>query len=181
MRPKAVANGFTLIELMIVVAIMGVLAAIAVPSFTSFVNRSKTAETTGNINSMFKTAASYYAAELTSRGEVASVAGHCIVSDAGPTPVNPGKEKQPFDPDATFRAIGFNIADMVYYSYGIGTGGDGTSVCNNLPGRIDLYTFYAHGDLDGDTIQSTFELAAGSDSSNTLYHSRGFFIVRDSE
>jgi prepilin-type N-terminal cleavage/methylation domain-containing protein len=180
MRSRAVSKGFTLIELMIVVAIMGILAAIAVPSFAGFVNRSKTAETVGNINSMFKTAASYYMAERSGRGHVASVAGHCTVDDAGPTPAMPGKDKQLFDPDATFRAIGFNIADLVYYSYGIASAG-GLSACNNAAGRMDLYTFYAHGDLDGDTIQSTFELAAGSDSSNTLYHSRGFFIVRDVE
>ena len=54
-------SGFTLVELMIVVAIIGVLAAIAIPRFETYQLKSKTAEVKSNIGAIRVAEEAYYA------------------------------------------------------------------------------------------------------------------------
>lgn len=53
-------KGFTLIELMIVVAIIGILAAIAIPNFMKFQARSKQSEAKANLKSIFTAQKAYF-------------------------------------------------------------------------------------------------------------------------
>lgn len=179
---KRARAGFTLIEMMVAVSIVGVLTATAIPAFSGMVARSKTSEVSANLNSMFKLSSAYYLAERGAQGQSAPVTGYCSVDDAGPVPASPLNRKQQgdFGADPSYRALGFSIADYSYFSYGLASKG-GVGACANGPNTPDLYTYFAHGDLDGDGLWSTFELAAGTDQDNVLYHSRAFFISQEIE
>ncbi len=54
------SNGFTLIELMIVVAILAIVTTIAVPAYTGYVETAKTTEAWNNLNSLQLALEEYY-------------------------------------------------------------------------------------------------------------------------
>ncbi len=126
-NPPRRASGFTLIELMIVVAIIGILAAIAIPNFLRFQLRSKTSEAKMNIASI-RTAEEAYFSEF----------GMYVSAAQTPT-VFPSSQKNPWAGAGlvAFNQLGWAPEGEVFFVYAVN-------------GVVDAFAIAAIGDLDGD-------------------------------
>jgi type IV pilus assembly protein PilA len=69
-------QGFTLIELMIVVAIIGILAAIAIPNFMTYQAKARQSEAKVGLGGIFTTATSYFGENGTYSASSASGLGY---------------------------------------------------------------------------------------------------------
>ncbi len=133
-------KGFTLIELMIVVAIIGILAAIAIPNYLNYQLKSKTAEAKTNLGGI-KTALESYRAENDSYPTCA----------ANPTTGVPAAVKGSWTPNlAGWSDIGFTPAGSVYYQYSVASG-------------ISTFTATATGNLDGDATPASFAITQAAE------------------
>ncbi|MCW5208888.1 prepilin-type N-terminal cleavage/methylation domain-containing protein, partial [Desulfobulbus sp. US1] len=61
LRAQANEKGFTLIELMIVIAIIGILAAVAIPNFIEYKNKSYCTATVNDVGAISGALADYFA------------------------------------------------------------------------------------------------------------------------
>lgn len=169
-----------MIELMIVVSIVGILAATAIPTFTTYVRRSKTSEAYETLDAMFKAVSVYYIREHMEGTEIDSTPlAHCTVEETNSFPAQPNDTKQAFVSTPGFSEE-FGIAFPPGLSYYQFTNVGGVEGCSRLPGSI-LYALTATGDLDADGELSTFSLTTGSDNSNELYKAAQIFVQDELE
>jgi len=82
LRPDT--RGFTLIELMIVVAILGILAVVAVPALQKYMRRAKTAEATTQIAKMYDATSAFFKSEHAARGATGFIGQGGQVQDMAP-------------------------------------------------------------------------------------------------
>ncbi len=76
-------KGFTLVELMIVVAIIGILAAIAIPAFIKYIKRSKASEAPGVVKKMMDGGKSYFESDQANYGGLSNAAEPWHTGDKG--------------------------------------------------------------------------------------------------
>jgi len=130
------ASGFTLIELMFVVSIIGILAVIAVPLFRTYQFRAKSAEAKINLGALRVLEHSYFSEH------------DQFLAAAPEPPVIPGSSSTVFNPNAAFEALGFRPEGRVYFSYGVAVTTDGVG-----------YTADAGADIDADGIPQLWGFA----------------------
>jgi len=131
---------FTLIELMITIAILGILASTAITGFRSYQLRTKRSESFMNLKSIATVENSYFA----TAGVFAGATSEPFVPAIGtvPRPWNAAAE-------TVFGPIGWRPEGVVYFDYDVNALDPNSP--NTCPGTCqECFTASAYGDTDGD-------------------------------
>jgi prepilin-type N-terminal cleavage/methylation domain-containing protein len=185
--------GLSLIELMVTVAIIGVLASTAIPAFIKYTRKAKSAEARQNVRKMYDGARAYYLeprySGVTNMQPMIAEYPHLnFVGSFGPFAdpdccAQPGGFKEKCEPQPVwwenpiFRSLLFAMPDPHYYAYGVMIGQSGLG-----NGGIDQYWLHARGDLDCDTRFSNFYMYTTVDwSSGQPYGTGLLYRHRETE
>ncbi len=166
---KRTQAGFTLIELMIVVAIIGILAAVAIPAFMKYIKKSKTTEATTHVQKIYLGARTYWMDRNTQEGAIvadepqfpgdATSAAVSIAKEADPLCCAMGGTVEKCLPTPAlwaaepWKALKFSMDDPHYYGYGYTV----EIVAGDRAGGNN-FTAVAVGDLDCDGAFSRFSM-----------------------
>jgi prepilin-type N-terminal cleavage/methylation domain-containing protein len=164
-------QGFTLVELMTVVAIVGILAAVAAPTFTSYIYKARTSEATEFLG-VIRLREEAYRAEFgvycptVITGDAKSYATLKTNDALVPDPTKTKRNAVPFVTTASgWTQLGARPSGPVRFGYGV-VAGKPTEIPADLGWTTANADFWfvarATGDLDGDGEQVAFEIYSGS-------------------
>ena len=164
-------SGFTLIELMVVVGIVSLLAAVAIPTFSKYIRKAKSTEARTSVKQIIDGATAYYYDEQTATKSIGSIPRKFpgnFTGSVDPACCAGGGTSEKCNPpasvwdDATWQALHFSMEEPHFYrySYSRGAGGFGIGGGGVASGATNIATAGARGDLNCDGVSSFYLLRA---------------------